>query len=113
MKEMKLADDGSTGACETSTFHQLVRGNSGSGPGSTPLSVAAAAATPSAQTNTIVAGRRDPRAQIISVLHRQPVCHATYCGFCVMRRDASTILSYDHANLLVSDRSRTCRSELP
>src|SRR6185436_11487581 len=97
MNEMKLTDDGSTGACEISTFHQLVRGNSGSGTGRTPLSVAAAAATPSAQTNTIVAGRREARAQIISVFPRQRVCHATYCCFCAMRRNAPTILSYDHA----------------
>ena len=36
MKLMKFAEFGSTGAALTSVFHQLVRGKSGSGPGSGP-----------------------------------------------------------------------------
>jgi hypothetical protein len=45
MKAMKLVDDGSTGAAEMSTFHQLSGGNSGKGPGSVPPSMLMAAAT--------------------------------------------------------------------
>lgn len=43
MKLMYELDAGSTGAAEMSTFHQLSAGNSGSGAGSAPPSVAAAA----------------------------------------------------------------------
>ena len=37
MKLMKLAELASTGAPETSVFHQLSAGNNGSGPGTVPL----------------------------------------------------------------------------
>src|SRR5262245_28875253 len=111
MNEMKFADDGSMGACEISTFHQFVRGKSGSGTGSGPLSVAAAAATPSIHTRTIVAGRRSARGQIITVR-------------CIGNGRATRLLAFPQVAarrvhhfvdrpsqfLLVSDRSRTCRS---
>ena len=42
MKVMYAFDAASTGAAETSTFHQLSAGKSGSGAGSAPPSVAAA-----------------------------------------------------------------------
>ena|SRR5438093_13347281 len=45
MNAMKLADAGSIGAAETSAFHQLSAGKSGSGPGSAPPSVLAARTT--------------------------------------------------------------------
>ena len=57
MNEMKFAELGSSGACETSAFHQLLRGNSGSGPGNVPLSVAAAVGPESGRGGA--AGRRD------------------------------------------------------
>ena len=44
MNEMKLALFASTGAAEMSVFHQLVGGNSGSGCGSSPPTVASSAA---------------------------------------------------------------------
>src|SRR5262245_11464193 len=42
MKVMKLADAGSTGAVDMSTFHQFDAGNSGSGVGSGPFRIATA-----------------------------------------------------------------------
>jgi len=51
----------STGAREMSMFHQLVRGNSGSGPGNSPLMVAATVVMPKASTTAIVAEIRSVR----------------------------------------------------
>jgi hypothetical protein len=58
---MKFAELGSSGACETSAFHQLLRGNSGKGPGSAPFNVAAAVITVSASSaHTTAAENREP-----------------------------------------------------
>ena len=61
---MKPADPGSTGAAETSTFHQFVGGKSGRGPGRPDSSRGArgcaAAATPTSAPAS--AARQNPRA---------------------------------------------------
>src|SRR5688572_20307764 len=55
MNEMKLFELGSMGAVEMSRFHQLLRGNSGSGPGSGPPNCASAKMTALAATHRAIA----------------------------------------------------------
>jgi hypothetical protein len=47
-----------------SVFHQFVRGNSGSGPGRSPLTVAAIVAMPDASTVAVIAKTPSVRGEI-------------------------------------------------